>query len=522
MSDSNEIYGLSWPGRAASLARAKAPPTGRLAPRLDRSIDFDDAAHVFIEGDNLEVLKLLQRSYHRAVKLMYVDPPYNTGSDFLYADDFRDLRVNDAGGRIHSRWLDMMAPRLSLARELLAPDGVILVSIDDHEVASLRLLMNEIFGEASFLTTLIWNKQHSQQQGIFKRYHEYVLAFAKDPTRMAAIEGGEGIIEAGALKRVSRQNPASEFAFPAGVRFDAPDGRVLEDTYGEAEQVTVVRGRLVAEGGRTAEPVTLSAGWTQKNQMTDWFAGKEVFDTRGQKVLEFFFSGTGKLKCRKERGRITPPSILPEYGMVSAQTEHLAKMFGKPVFDNPKPVAMIRDFVKWFAGEGDIVLDFFAGSGTTCEAVLLEGGARFVAVQVPEVIRDGSAAGKNARALGFETISELAIERVRKVIATHGLDAGVRVLSLVEGPATTDDERVAEILLREGLSLTAPIVRVSDAVWESGSLTISLENRLDVDRIEKLFEHAETLVTLDSAFDDARKLEALGVATRAKKTLRTV
>lgn len=533
----SETFGLGWPGKADSFHSAHVAPSATLRPRRDLSIDFDTSEHVFIEGDNLEVLKLLQRSYHRAVKLIYIDPPYNTGSDFIYADDWREgiadyLRraearagaKDDAGGRFHSRWLSMMAPRLTLARSLLAEDGVILVSIDDHELAFLKLLMNEVFGEENALTTLIWNKQHSQQQGVFKRYHEYVLVYARDASCIDTIKGGEGIIEAGAQKRVSRQNPCSEFEFPAGVRFEAPDGTTLYGTYGDSEKSTVIRGRMVAAERKTAEAVVLSAGWTQKNQMRDWFAGKNVVDTKGQKVLEFYFNSAGKLKCRKERSRITPPTLLPEYGMVSAQTGHLARLFGRPVFDNPKPVAMIADFLRWFVDEGDIVLDFFAGSATTCEAVLRHPGARFVAVQLPEAIGEGTTTGANARALGLLTIADLARARIRHVLKAGAFEAGFRAYELATPMSIrTDDEWVTEVLLREGRPLSSTVARVgSGSVFATDHLTICLEKHVSVVRVAELLAFGRAVICLDDAFDDAGKSEALALAARVGVALRTV
>ena len=179
----------------------------------------------------------------------------------------------------------MMYPRLYLARNLLRDDGVIFISIDDNEAANLKLLCDEVFGAENFVAQLIWNKQHSQQQGLFKRYHEYVLLYARDVNNHTNITGGDGQIDAGAKKKISKANPASEFTFPAGVRFEAPDGLELVGTYGDSEQVTVIDGVLKAKNGKTEFPVTLSAGWTQKEQMASYFRGEEVLDTKGQKVV---------------------------------------------------------------------------------------------------------------------------------------------------------------------------------------------------------------------------------------------
>lgn len=252
------------------------------------------------------------------------------------------------------------------------------ISIDDYSFAQLKLLCDEIFENSSnpdcwnFLGCLIWNKQHSQQQGVFKKYHEYIFAYAKRRKNIKNVLSlAEGIIEAGAMKKISIKNPASEFTFPAGTKFEAPDGTILSGTFGDSEKVTVVNGVFEALGGVTRYPVTLSAGWTQKKQMKSWFAGNETFDTKGQRIIEFYFNSTGKIKCRKERMVTTPPSLLPEFGMGSEQTEYLNDLLGVPnKFTNPKPKEMIKLFIEWFCPENGSVLDFFAGSGTTLDATM--------------------------------------------------------------------------------------------------------------------------------------------------------
>jgi adenine-specific DNA-methyltransferase len=290
------------------------------------------------------------------------------------------------------------------------------------------------------LAQLIWDKQHSQQQGLFKRYHEYVLAYARNASLLGGISGGEGFIEAGALKKISKGNPASEFSFPAGVRFDAPDGTSLSGTFGDSEKVTVVAGRFAAQNGRTIEPVTLSAGWTQKDQMTTWFAGQETIDTKGQTVVEFYFNSAGKLKCRKERGVITPPSILPRYGMVSEQSAFLNALLGGDYFDRPKPIGLLEDLARWFTADDDIILDFFAGSSTTAHAVMqlnAEDGdkRRFIMVQLPEP----TPADSEARKAGFNTIADISRKRIEVAgekikadspLTTQELDTGYRAYKL--------------------------------------------------------------------------------------------
>ena len=446
-----------------------------------------------------------------------------------------------------------------MARNLLREDGVIMVSIDDGEVQHLKALLGEVFGDENSLAVLIWNKQHSQQQGLFKIYHEFVVCFAKREELLSNIGGGEGEIEAGALKKISRGNPASDFSFPAGVRFEAADGVELVGTFGDSEQVTVVAGRFVCRNGKTLYPVTLRAGWTQKNQMQSWFAGKETFDTKEQKVLEFFFNGAGKLKCRKQRTKVTPPSILPAYGMVSAQTGYLADLMGVSVFDTPKPVGMMRDFIKWFVQDEELVLDFFAGSGTVGEATFrnaIDGdGGRFILVQLPEGLdplqQEQKTAADFCDRIGKpRTIAELTKERLRraaaKVKADNPLfvgDTGFRVFKLdysnirAWNPNPADLEAslfnhqdhllqgrseadvLYELLLKLGLDLCVPIEKRTVAGKDvhavgGGVLMACLSTKITREDVEALTQgivawHKElapagdtTCVFRDSAFAD--------------------
>lgn len=456
-----EKYDFTWVGKRAAQREAAAPCRKTLRPCPEESVDWDTTQNLYIEGDNLEVLKLLQNSYMGKVKMIYIDPPYNTGNDFVYHDDFhrsqkeedeaagvinedgdRMIKNTESNGKFHSDWCSMIYARLMVARSLLKEDGVIFISIDDNELENLLNIGNEVFGERNHVVTLIWNKQHSQQQGLFKRYHESIIVYAKNLSIHKNIGGGSGIIEAGAQKKISKANPESTFSFPAGVRFDAPDGFTLCGTFGDSEKTTVVKGVFCAKDGKTTEPITLSAGWTQKNQMKEFFEGKEVYDSKGQKVLEFYFNSAGKIKCTKERSKITPPSLLPPYGMVSEQSEALARILGGYYFDSPKPVKMLEDFCKWFVNDGEICLDFFSGSATTAHAILQlnaedNGNRIFIMVQWPEDTPEDSEAFK----AGYKNICEIGKERIRRAgkkikadspLTTQDLDIGFRVLKCDE------------------------------------------------------------------------------------------
>jgi len=563
-------YELRWVGKREAYHQAFVPTDKILSAAHAQSKDWDSTGNLLIKGDNLDALKLLRQSYFGKVKLIYIDPPYNTQSDeFIYRDDFStnqtdvlaqlgytadniDYIKNIYGARTHSGWLSFMYPRLLLARDLLRDDGVIFISIDDNEQAQLKLLCDEVFGAENFVSSLIWNKQHSQQQGLFKKYHESVLLYAKSQSELTNISGGAGLIDAGALKKISAANPASEFEFPAGVRIDAPDGKVFEGTFGDSEKVTVTKGRLVAKGGVTTQKATLSAGWTQRMQMERYFRGDEVHDSKGQKVLEFYFNSSGKLKCLKERTKITPPTLLPLYGMVSEQSSYLAGLLGANVFDSPKPIDMMKDFASWFANENDITLDFFAGSGTTAEAVMRlnaeDGGNRqFILVQIPQPID----AAKQKEAHDFvtktlgrpeATIFEITAERIRRAgaklqaeLATKRqaqgelladdappLDTGFRVFELVDdplglihraplkdatqaqveqlqqgfiNPQTADIERVlSNLLLAEGLPLTTRIhTLVPDKLFVAHDVALLLQAL----PLEELLQHLQSLQTTE-------------------------
>lgn len=404
-------------------------------PRIDHEFSSNNSRvingnscpnHILIEGDNLEALTALSYTHEGKVDVIYIDPPYNTGNkDFVYNDSF----VDSEDSYRHSKWLSFMSKRLRIAKRLLSDTGVIFISIDDYSFAQLKLLCDDIFETSSnpknwnFKECLIWNKQHSQQQGTFKRYHEYVFVYAKKASMVGnVLTKGEGIIEAGAMKKVSKKNPASSFSFPAGVKFEAEDGTRFTGTYGDSEKVNVLEGVLEAKDGKTLYPVVLEAGWTQKAQMKSWFDGYETIDTKGQKVIEFYFNSAGKIKCRKDRGSVTPCSILPEFGMGSEQTSHLEDILGKAnMFSNPKPVDMIKMFCDWFCPPNGIVLDFFAGSGTTLESTMQlnkEDGGKRQCILVTN--------NEN------NICREVTYERNRRVIEGYTTPKGVKVEGLKE------------------------------------------------------------------------------------------
>ncbi len=399
--------------------------------------------NIFIEGENLEVLKVLQKSYFGKIKMIYIDPPYNTGSDsFIYPDRFAESkdeylkRIGDKdeegfllkegmfrknskdSGHYHSNWLSMMYPRLYLARNLLRDDGVIFVSIDDNEVHNLRMIMNEIFGEENFLAQLIWNLRSGSQAGHFTGSHEYILSFAKSKESLKYFsDNNGGTIRHGALKKISADNPESEITFPAGIEFEG-DNAEFESELGGSEKEFIKNGKMIFVGGKLKHPVTISAGWAMRNQILSWLDNKETFDSKGQKVLKFFFNRQGILWYEKERGTIHPKTVLPDdIGNTKTGTDQIVEIFGKKIMDFPKPYELIKFLVEVVLEDDGIVLDFFAGSGTTAQAVMElnkeDGGNRkFILVQLPEKTDENSEAYK----AGYKTIADICKERIRRVI----------------------------------------------------------------------------------------------------------
>ena len=334
--------------------------------RLD-SVPEGSPNHVLIEGDNLNALTALTYTHAGKIDVIYIDPPYNTGNkDFVYNDSF----VDKEDGYRHSKWLSFMDKRLKIAKKLLSDKGVIFISIDDNEQASLRLLCDEVFGEHNCLVNMVWDLGSGTSAGHFTRAHEYILVYALNRNNIPNFSGGEGVIDDRAIKKKSIKNAESEYFFKAGTKFEASDGFELTGEWGGSEKTRLVKGRFICENKQLKEDVVLAACWTQRNQMDSFFSGKETFDSKGQKVLEFYFRDNGKLYCRKERDTINPPSVLRNIATTKQGSALLKDMFdGQVVFDFSKPIKLLQ-FLLSLRSPNAIVLDFFAGSGTTLHATM--------------------------------------------------------------------------------------------------------------------------------------------------------
>lgn len=467
---SAERYALTWPGKRDAIAMLQAPTRATLAP--DGVMGGDQAPdHAFIEGENLEALKVLHRSYQGRVKLIYIDPPYNTGEDFIYPDDFADpldnyLRITgqkdengnltssrvERNGRYHSPWLTMMYPRLSHARQLLREDGFIVVSIDDKEMPNLVRLMDEVFDEENRIAVLVYDRNRKNDAKLFSVGHEYMVVYARN--RAWLREEGitlrapkEGVDEVRAeFERLRVENGDDWVEVRNGLltfyrTFADDDPRLPLTRFRKVDERGPYRddGDISWPGGggpryRISHPVTRKPvklpirGWifpTRRRFIEMYAAGRVVFgpdETTVPALRSNLFDANTQVMG----------SITFSYAQTASQ-QFSALFGGKKVFDNPKSYADLEALVRYLTEPGDTVMDFFAGSNTTMHAVLRANGGgcsprRMVAVQLPEPIKPGDEAGNNALALGLHTLADLARERIRRVLdATEYKSAGTAV-----------------------------------------------------------------------------------------------
>lgn len=344
--DGQERYSFKWNGKGRALRLSQTPSMGTLRPCKEESKDWDTTKNLYIEGDNLEVLKLLQKSYYGKVKMIYIDPPYNKGGDFVYKDDFRDNIQNykeytgqidgqgnrsdtntEASGRFHTNWLNMMYPRLRLARNLLTDDGVIFISIDDNEQENLRRICDEIFGEMNFIVNAIWINGNTSAS-YFTNSHEYIIGYAKDKNSFPFFEyhGEDSIITDRTIKKPGPKNPLSDIEFHAGIDFECED-KIFPKKYGDNEPVEIIKGTMECKDKKLKNPVTIRAAWAMKDMINRWLNGEKVKDQKGQIVKRFFFKKNGVLQYEKEKGTIHPNSVIQ--GITTKQgTAIIENLFG--------------------------------------------------------------------------------------------------------------------------------------------------------------------------------------------------
>ena len=560
-----ERYGMNWPGKAECSKTIQAPSLGTLRPCPEESVNFDTSENLIIEGDNLEVLKLLQKSYLGKVKLIYIDPPYNTGNEFIYPDNYseslqtyleytgqvdadrRKFGTNtDTDGRFHSKWMNMMYPRLYLARNLLREDGVIFISIDDHEVDNLRKLCNDVFGEEHFVACCVWQKRYSREnRGTIGDAHEYLVIYAANQD---AFERSRNLI------------PMTE-----------DQARV----YKNANNDPMGRWRAVpmtAQGFRPNQMYEVETPSGKKHKPPEgrcWsMTEPEFLKLKGEGRIYFGKDGDaqpGVIRYLSEVEGLVPWTWWPsnEVGHTDEARKEIREILGsQTVYDTPKPPRLLQRIAEIASSGNDIILDFFAGSGTTAHAVFetnrQDGGNRkFVLVQLPELCQPDSGAFE----AGYQTIAEICKERVRRVIkklneedsgklAIDGgnePDRGFRVFKLAESNFTTWDAQVAhepkalqnqldfhvdhiretrtaddilyELLLKSGFPLTTPVEKQTLAgktvhSVAGGALVICLERELTLELIRAIAEgKPERVVCLDEGFAGNDQLKANAVQT---------
>lgn len=432
---SNERYVLNWAGKSEAFKVLQTPTTKTLIPAKEESVNFDHTENIFIEGENLEVLKVLQKSYFGKVKMIYIDPPYNTGNDsFIYPDKFSETkeeyqkRVGDKdeegymikdgmfkknskeNGQYHSNWLNMMMPRLYLAKNLLRQDGVIFISIDDNEVHNLRLLMNEIFGEENFVDCLKWKRK---KQPSFLAKHtsqvmEYILVYSKNSIELEklSIEGTSDSTK----KVVNLTNQYSERMFPKGVLVKLGENGVLEKGRYLIKSMTIeYLDDVFYKNGKTENEVRVKAQFSVSQEKIDEYVSDGLLFITANKGLR---RDVGEDEIGKRKS-IT--DLLLDWGDNQDSDNEMKNLFNESYFDYTKPTKLIRNLIKSNFSENAIILDFFAGSSTTAHAVMdlnkEDGGNRkYICVQLPELCDEKSEAFK----AGFKTIADISKERIRR------------------------------------------------------------------------------------------------------------
>ncbi|MCD8206968.1 MAG: site-specific DNA-methyltransferase [Bacteroidales bacterium] len=457
LSENEERYQFTWPDKRKAILAANAPINATLRPCREESVDFDNTQNLYIEGDNLDVLKCLKETYLHKVKMIYIDPPYNTGNDFVYEDDFAEnseeylaksgqfdnqgnrlVANTESNGRFHTDWLNMIYPRLKVARDLLTDDGVIFISIDDNEQENLKKVCNEIFGEKNFVACINWRRSGGRQDSkYYAIIHEYILCFAKNAGQFDAGEEvkGDDIYPKydeqkkryykTQLLRKWGSNSLRENRPNLYYSITAPDGSaVFPMIYSwtpESATLNEIQGRWRWSASNLARAVEEGRIEFQKNEWGKWVAYEKIFAP-----------AEGEEKTKKYTTWIDD---------LGNGTNDIKELFSKTIFEYSKSHKMIGRFINMAGAEDeDIILDFFSGSATTAHAVMQlnaedEGKRKFILVQLPELTDEKSEAYK----AGYKNICEIGKERIRRAgrkikeespLTTRNLDTGFRVLKL--------------------------------------------------------------------------------------------
>lgn len=558
--DRDERYSFTWNGKSKARMIAQTPSTGTLRPCKEESVDWDTTQNIFIEGDNLEVLKLLQKSYHKKVKMIYIDPPYNTGKDFVYKDNFRDNIKNykeitgqvdgegrnisnnpETSGRYHTDWLNMMYPRLKLARNLLKDEGAIFISIDDNELSNLRKMCDEIYGEENFIANIAW--KHTQQskndEPHFSRNYNSLMIYKKSES-----------LKKFRLPRTEEDN--KNYSNPD----NDPNGDWRSGDVRSPNLRETLRYNIVTPSGKEIEPPQNGWRWSETEIKKKISTGEIFFSPNEDRIIR-------KIYLADLDGR-TPENVWADdsSGTTRQANAEMKDLFsGNSPFDTPKPTMLIKKIAQLFGKEKDfLVLDFFAGSATTAHAVISQNGEdsgsrNYVLVQLPELCAKKSEAYK----AGYKTIAEISKERIRRAAAKikeekpdYNGDLGFKVFKLDSTnikpwevdfdltertlqdfisnikPDRREEDVLYEVLLKYGLDLTLPITEHTIAgkkVFDigMGALIICLADAITLEVVEGIAKLKAVLkpeimrvVFKDSGFkDDVVKTNAVQILKQA-------
>lgn len=558
LDESNEKYTFTWNGKSEAMRIANTPTSGTLKPVLDKSKKWESTENIYIEGDNLEVLKLLQKSYSNKVDTIYIDPPYNTGKDFVYNDKFTDSLDNyfkqtgqvdeegyklttnvDSNGRFHSEWLNMMYPRLKIARNLLSEKGIIFINIDDNELANLKKICDEILGESNFIFQIAWRRSDNQPNiGNVAKVKDYILVYAKDKNNITM---GRVPLSEKAIKEYRYEDQKGKFR--RGILLDRTRGRHYYDV--ETINGNILNGPwMVTEDKFKELEVEELIYWTESGQEQPY----------------------SKIYLSESKGAIPNDFWGIEYGTNQRGSLEVEKLLGKRYFDFPKPVTLLKSLIGISNEEKDsIILDFFSGSGTTAHATMElnaeDGGNRqYIIVQLPEPLEENSVAYKD----GYRIIPDIAIDRINQagneIIEKNfeledKLDVGFKYFKLDKSnikkwnidednleeelllftdnfeEGSTHDDIVYELLLKQGIELTVPIEKktseeTSIYIIANGAMFVVIGNNIDesigeyIRDYESMFnqdEDSEIVVAFqDIGFeDDSAKLNTFEILKAA-------
>ncbi len=588
--DKEERYNFTWHGKNKARQIAQTPSTGTLRPCIDESVDWDTTQNLFIEGDNLEVLKLLQKSYHKKVKMIYIDPPYNTGKDFVYKDNFRDNIANyleitgqidsegkkisantDASGRYHTDWLNMMYPRLKLARNLLKNDGVIFISIDDNEVSNLRKLCDEIYGEDNFIAELAWEKK---KKGTFlsnslTNIKESIIVYSKNINSFNGLIG-EIKTDTETYPCINASNKREIRIIPKGILSKYKEKNYFLPKDSEISVTTMslkLHSDLVIENNILAKDLIIEGNWRYTQDKMEVFAKeKDLYITQDlylrrivkearYKTLKDWLPRLGTNKDLTYNDFNINNLFEDGWGSNEDGEEEFRLLIGnKNILEFPKPTKLIKKLISSVRDEKCIILDFFAGSATTAHSIMhlnsLDNGKRkFIMVQLPETCIESSEAYKS----GFLNIAEISKERIRRAGSNikednldYNGDIGFKVLKLDKTNINqweanfdnlsesidsseqsikedrSQEDVLYEILLKYGLDLTYPIkehIIAGKTVFDVafGSLIVCLDDDITKEVIEgigklvkELDSESTQIVFKDYGFsNDAVKVNAI-------------